>query len=318
MAPHAAPARLSKPEVVIAGLERPQELKLFNGWLFWIDHGDTARGSRICKMLTSGGDVTVLASGLEAPVDLAVDAERVYFATLGSSTVPVVGRSVSAVPISGGPVTVLATPAGVPTSVAIDRDFVYFSTRVGQENGAISRVPKRGGAVKVIVSGQSSPDELKVDNNGLLWFEAGGWASGPVLHEHKITGEPLLVVKVAPRSVEERPSPLDRLWPRVSDVLVSSRGWVVSLARGGNGLARPLQLDGVRLFAVEAGELFAIKESGLVVRFNESTATEEPLGRVPYPGGLAVDGTFLYVTDMEGGRILCIPRVSTAGSDSSP
>jgi len=308
--PAPAPPELMRPDDLYTGQQMPLDIALFNGWLFWIDGGRNTPGSRILRAPAAGGAATVLASSLATPLDLAFDSERVYFVTVGNSKHLRANSSVCAVPIAGGPVTVLATPSEHPSSLALGGEFVYFSTWGGRQGGTISRVPRGGGAVQVIASGQDDPNHVEVDGDAIFWLEAGLWESGSVFHEHRTSGEPVLVMSIPPSKVEAVSYPLSRFTPRNHDVLFSSRGKLVSVARGSSGSLSPRTLDNIRLFAAGRDEIFAIKMSGLLVKFDESTGAETPLAQVPFPGGMAVDDSFIYVTDIEGGRILRIPKVN--------
>ena len=67
-----------------------------------------------------GGTPRTLASGLDAPDAIAVDATNVYVATNGSSEKARTDGTILRVPTAGGTVTVLATGRKGPGALAID------------------------------------------------------------------------------------------------------------------------------------------------------------------------------------------------------
>ena len=99
----------------------------------------------ICPPTTSGQPI-VLASGLNGPADIALDATDVYWinqGTWGGSD-----GSVMRVSVCGGPVTTLASGQSYPGGIAVDATFVYWMNGTASPTPAgpaIMRIAKSGG-----------------------------------------------------------------------------------------------------------------------------------------------------------------------------
>ena len=166
--------------------------------------GSTTSGTVVQASL-SGGNVTTLASGLEDPYGIAVDATNVYFTTYG-------GGRVKKVPIGGGAVVTLAqglngpcyiavsggnaywtnfgdgtvdmistsgTAPGTPTVLATDaaqasaNGIAVNSTTVfyaaSNNPGAIWTIPVGGGTQTVLASQQDTAWGLTIDSTNVYW-----------------------------------------------------------------------------------------------------------------------------------------------------
>jgi hypothetical protein len=315
---------LMSPVEIVTGQVKPTEVVVSNGSLFWIDAGDSVSGGRVCRApAAEGGEATVLASGLASPLDLAVDETHVYFVTAGTADSPKANGAVSSVPIAGGRATTLVSSAANPQSIAVDKSFVYFTTTGGDDSrrGAVSRVSKRGGTVKVIASAQDNPRQLEVDAGMVLWVELGlrhaGGHTDSRLHEWPTDGGPARGGTTEPTSLRAIGSSIERFALVDGVVLFVNDGQLVGITRG-KALARDRGLDGVRLVASDGETLFALTDPGVLVRYAERGLERSvALAVLPPAGGLAVDDAFVYATDLAGGRILRIPKVSVEGGQGS-
>jgi hypothetical protein len=128
---------VARPE---ARLEHVRALAGDGTSVYWLTYGTTNFGQQhqgdgaLWSAPREGGPATKLASGLAAPVSLAVDQDAFYFATLG------------------------------PTN--------FFGKFVGQ--GAIARLSRRGGAPIVVAAGQDQPSQLVRHGESLYWAASGG------------------------------------------------------------------------------------------------------------------------------------------------
>ena len=137
-------------------------------------------GSNIRKVSKNGGAVTVLASGIGAVNEIAVDATNVYWTEYNELNG---NGAIKSVPKNGGTITTLAsgTPAGSvydvfsPVGLTLDLTYVYWGETVG--GGAIRRVPKVGGQVVDIGRGQGSVFFLVLDASQTNFYILGDSAS---------------------------------------------------------------------------------------------------------------------------------------------
>ncbi|HEY7898449.1 MAG TPA: IPT/TIG domain-containing protein [Gemmatimonadaceae bacterium] len=153
--------------------------------VYWVDE-TLGSGSSIKKVSKTGGSVTVLASGLGAVNQIAVDGTNVYWTEYNEANG---NGQIRSVPIGGGTITTLAsgTPAGssydvfYPTGIALDANYVYWGEQAG--GGAIRRVPKAGGQVIDIGRGQGSVNFLALDasqSNFYILGDSGSFFRLPI------------------------------------------------------------------------------------------------------------------------------------------
>jgi hypothetical protein len=113
--------------------------------VYWVDAGGIGPGA-LMKVPIGGGTPKTLASGLNGPTSLAIDATYAYITTGATSNS--LGAIVR-VPLTGGAVTVLACAQNQPWSIAVDATGVYWSAiedDPGDEDDA--NVPRLGGVIR--------------------------------------------------------------------------------------------------------------------------------------------------------------------------
>ncbi len=111
-----------------------------------------------------------LATGLDQPGSIAVDANDVYFSTFGDAADH---GSIRRVPKSGGPVTVLADGEHVPFNLVVDGTRVYWTANDDSvsSGGAIRAVAKSGGRAVSLASGLSRARTLVADASSLSFAD---------------------------------------------------------------------------------------------------------------------------------------------------
>ena len=105
---------------------------------------------------------TELASGLDYPAAIAVDASSVYW--LDENT-----PRLMKVPINGGQPVVLAADLGPPFAIALDANNVYWSADQGNGASALMRTPKGGGQTVTMVDGQYLIGAIAVYASKVYW-----------------------------------------------------------------------------------------------------------------------------------------------------
>jgi hypothetical protein len=139
-------------------------------FLYWFDYENTGSVKKLPK---AGGAVTVLASGVGAVNNIALDADYLYLSAFDSGLGDGRILKVSKVATDGGAPVVLASghpplaDGGTtaediffPGAISVDGDFVYFNHLAA----GIWRVSKTGGPVTIIGAGiAGSCDQLDAD-----------------------------------------------------------------------------------------------------------------------------------------------------------
>ena len=124
---------------------------------------------------------TILASGLNWPGALAIDATDVYFTRGGTSANNYSDGAVMKVPIEGGMPIMLASGQRSPSGIAVDTSAVYWTdwgTFVGPSLDhaldTVMAVPLGGGSPVTLASGQNGPQGVAVDATNIYWTNSYG------------------------------------------------------------------------------------------------------------------------------------------------
>jgi hypothetical protein len=125
-----------------------------------------ANPESIVKVPLGGGSLTVLASGRNNPLDIAVSGTDLYWTDYAAPEDDVARMS-----INGGAVTVLSPTADNPTTLLISGGFVYFGNRAATPSG-VYRVPVDGGTTTSL-AGLTSDTVWGIAVNSLDVYFAG-------------------------------------------------------------------------------------------------------------------------------------------------
>ena len=152
--------------------------------------------------------MTQVATGLTAPLGIAVAGSTVYWtspvsnvvqsAPVGGGTVKMVAtgqtgaHGIGASPLNvfstntqGGQVMTLHSGAAMPTlisgtetrplNIASDGVHLYWvdNTNMGASMGTVAKAPIAGGTVTVLVAGQVFPEGMAVDATSVYWLDVG-------------------------------------------------------------------------------------------------------------------------------------------------
>ena len=164
-------------------------------------------GLRCPTGCTGGRCIVTLVSGLDAPYDVAIDPQSVYWTMPGTTM-----GAVMKVPLAGGSPVVVAFDV-VPIDIAIDAKNAYWTSDVGVRTASLGggtpvtlatgaadhiavdgqdvywdgvktvmRVPLAGGSSTAVASGQHNPTSVAVELVSVYWTTMGtGGASGTVM-----------------------------------------------------------------------------------------------------------------------------------------
>jgi hypothetical protein len=122
---------------ILATGQVPEGLAVDATSVYWVDAGGQGPGS-LMKVPRNGGAPQTLATGLDDPTGLAIDADNAYVTTGFSSTTP---GAIVKVPLGGGSVIVLASGLNEPSGIAVDASSVYW-TNLGGGGSIMKLTPK--------------------------------------------------------------------------------------------------------------------------------------------------------------------------------
>lgn len=150
------------PTFTVTNAHAPSDLVVDASYVYWTE---AEQGGSVKKVGTSGGTVTVLATGLSQAMFIAQDTGYVYWTEYGGGTVKKVAKA-------GGSVTTLATGLHQPYAIAVDSTSVYFTENMST---ALKKVPTTATGPTtptVLANDVSAPNAIAValDGSGIFYF----------------------------------------------------------------------------------------------------------------------------------------------------
>jgi hypothetical protein len=117
--------------------------------------------------ITGGTMPTTLTSGQSGYSGIAVDASNVYWTNSAKGTIV-------SVPIGGGGFTTLATGQTSASGIAVAGGYVYWTTNTSA--GTVMKLPVGGGGTPIaIATGQNYPLGVAVDDTYVYWTDSSGY-----------------------------------------------------------------------------------------------------------------------------------------------
>ena len=284
----------------------PTSIALAATDVVWLDE----TGGQVMKVPKAGGTVVELAHHQETPLDVAVDADTVYWTTRtgngdsDSITAPHPTGGVWSVPLAGGKVTALAKARAFPDAIAVGASGVYFGEQglTDHKGAQLSRVGKTGGSVAKIREG--NPGGIAVDGTDVYWSIGGGCESvngAKMPDDGSMWTSP--VAKPAPKELAPKLRCPERIATDADSIYVADNdtGAILAIPKAGGAPVVVVTDDpGTRWLAVDATTVYWINQrTRKVKRHPKSGGSTELLAEGTDPSGIAVDDRYLYITDGE-------------------
>jgi hypothetical protein len=161
----------STPATLASSLAAPAGLVARDANVYWVDSAiDTQSAGSVKTAPIAGGCPTILASGQNRPLAIAVDDTDVYWTVLGTpdaSGKPLANGGILRVSRGGGSVVTLAS-ASSPGDLVVNNGMVYWTEE--DAGGAVMSVPTAGGAA-VALAPANCPFSLVVDASSIYWTD---------------------------------------------------------------------------------------------------------------------------------------------------
>jgi hypothetical protein len=259
-------------------------------------------GAEVMSIGMAGGAPTVLAYAQNNIVDLAADADALYWANAGTSTYvgPGGDGAVLSIPRAGGPATLLADHQSAPTALAVDATRVYWTTNgtlttdgTLPSDGQLLAAPKTGsttpGTPVVLASGLSLPGPVAV-SGGFVVFATrvtGGTTPGAQIRRVAAAGGSSVLLATTDRGVTSLVTDgttvfwTDGNSPTVDVSTNDGRVRSVPLA-GGDATVLTPQRQGPGFLAIVGENLYWGEVGGFNNATSENTGT---ISSIPKAGG---------------------------------
>jgi hypothetical protein len=255
-----------------------------------------------------GGEGGVVSTASN-PKGIFVSSGFVYYTNFASGGAD--GR-VSVVAASGGTVADLATGLTAPRGISVAAGTVFFTLDPTAGTGGLSSVPTTGGSVTSIQTGVTGAVGVAVDATNVYWTNDPSVNGGALVWFVPLVGG-------TPKQVLDFGGSLTptALTIATTDVYVSTDGQQAAVLAGttsGSTNLTPLDTPAVITYAdvaVSPTTVYAtvddVSPSGAVVAFPRvGGPVKTVVGNLNHPQRLALDGTHLYFTDPNGGKVWVI------------
>jgi hypothetical protein len=180
------------PLVLVTGQAGIGAMTLAGGWFYWVNR------SQVVRMPEQGGEVEVLADGLDSPKSIAVRGDVVVWTDYGDG---LDGGAVRWLTLDDRRVVTLAERQKQPTSVSIDKEYVYWVNHGVKrpdyfKDGSVVRARLGGGSAPTVLAvEQRLASSLVMDDAAIYWvtvIDYGDSSSHGVLWKQLKTGGPIV------------------------------------------------------------------------------------------------------------------------------
>lgn len=257
--------------------------------------------------------LSIIASGLPFPKDIAIDGTSVYWTTAGTTNGTVMKAPLSGVPVGSAPTTLasgqnlpLPYPEGFPHGITVDGTSVYWTTAGTLVNsytdGTVMKVPLSGvpdgGTPTMLVANQSLPLGIAVDGTSVYWTN---YDSGQI-QKMPLTG---VLLSGTPTTLAPATYPEGIAVDRTAVFWIDGSGTIVTAPLSGvpdggsiglgdtlptTGIARGIALGGSSLYWTDADGV------GMVVLNENALPTTIASGQ--NTAAIVVDDTSVYWTSL--------------------
>ncbi len=255
----------------------------------------------------------VLASGLDWPVGIALDASSAFWITSGNDA------KVMSAPLAGGAAVTLADAQPFPASIAVDATHVYWAGY-----GTIFKLPKTGGMPKRLVSMQITPTAIALDAHYVYFTNRGDNDLGAVMKVPLDGGDPIMLAQLAGTDPDAIAVDVTHVYWANGANSVQRMLLSVPLAGGdpvtlvpGSGQAYAIAVDAAHVYWVaheDTGSLFGASIKSTLGRVAlDGTELTTLANGTHEPMGIAVDSLNAYWTNASTSQVVS----ATPGTDGS-
>ncbi len=265
--------------------------------IYWVD------ASSVNSIPVGGGSITVRANGIYATADIAVDGSSIVWTETECCAVRQNG-SVKKVPIGGGAISTLITGLDNPGALTADASDVYW-TEGGpygliEGYGRVAKIPLSGGSDTTIVAGVLSPSP-PIATDGVYVYIADKWRVKRV----PVGGGPLVTLVPGTELITDITTDgINVYWiDQFANVFKVSAGGgtpVTLTTAFTGGPAGPIRLSNGYVYWMDHFD--TIKKVPTA-----GGATVTVASGLPFLSDFVVDGTYVYFSEQDSGKISKAP-----------
>jgi hypothetical protein len=208
-----------------ASQSAPQSLALDETHAIWINYGFGILAGSVARVPKGGGEVEVMADSVDQGIDVAVDAQAVYFTSWG------IYAGVYRIDKGTLEKQALVTSFSRVTGIAIDDESVYFAAgELGGSATVIAKIPKLGGDMVVLAADLPSVLRVAVDATHVYWTASGATDLTGSTGRVPKTGGPVETLAVTPDTLHSGLA-LD------AEAVYFTRGWLEDVGPPPDGAA---------------------------------------------------------------------------------